>query len=357
MATVKIITSKAKVKKIIDYITDGSKTENGRLVSGVNCQAYSMANEMTMTKQLFSKENGRSYFHGIISFAPSENVTPELAHHMALELIDNTEAFRGFEVGVSTHVDKAHIHSHFVVNSVSFIDGKKLQFSKKQLAQFKLTNDNIVAANGLSVTVKGKKFDGSDRRELTTYDNRAYKMLEKAQRKEAPSYIRDIALEVLRAKNTATSRQEMADILATHDIHMDWRDNRKHVVFTDLIRQAEGQNKHKVRLETINKYYGLGLSKEGIEDEWRLGNGRSSENEAREQKERQLSCGNEAGRQGNEQWGGRTDAERKVARAEQQRAIEFAIEVQDEIEATRKARRTIQRQREMEYQKQHQPCL
>jgi hypothetical protein len=32
-----------------------------------------------------------------------------------------------FEVVVATHLDKEHIHCHFVINSVSFKDGKRLQ--------------------------------------------------------------------------------------------------------------------------------------------------------------------------------------------------------------------------------------
>lgn len=326
------------MKKIIDYVTDGNKTDNGRLVSGINCQPYSMANEMDMTKRVFGKEKGRSYFHGIISFAPGENIGPELAHSMALKLIEKTDAFRDFEVGVATHVDKDHVHTHFVVNSVSFVDGKKIQFSKKQLSQLKQVNDDIVAANGLSRTVKGKKFDGGERRELTSYDNNAYKLLKKAESKDAPSYIRDITLEVLRAKKRATSRQELCDILAENNIHMDWRDNRKHVVFTDLTRQTEGQTKCKVRLETINKYYNLQLSKEKINDGFRNGkiieerlSGEIDERQSRaewEQRNERKRGGAQSSHAGGSSFERRLRVAERLVRAERQASEDFERELQ-----------------------------
>ena len=56
------------------------------------------------------------YYHFVQSFHPEEAVTPELAHRIALEL---AQQWKGYEVLVATHTDRAHIHSHFIVNSVS----------------------------------------------------------------------------------------------------------------------------------------------------------------------------------------------------------------------------------------------
>ena len=57
-----------------------------------------------------------------------EHITPEQAHKNAIELAKNTEAWKGHEVLIATHIDRGHIHSHFIVNSVNYENGHKLQW-------------------------------------------------------------------------------------------------------------------------------------------------------------------------------------------------------------------------------------
>lgn len=90
---------------------------NGRkLVSGVNCVPQSAFNEMMNTKIQYRKTDGRMYYHLFQSFHPDEPITPETAHEIALKFAQ--EQFKGYEVLVATHIDREHIHSHFIVNSV-----------------------------------------------------------------------------------------------------------------------------------------------------------------------------------------------------------------------------------------------
>jgi len=149
MAVLKVIQSKGKLSSIIKYVTDRNKTEE-RIISGIGCNSENALKEMTQTKMDFGKEDGRSYTHLIQSFRPGE-VGPREAHDIGLEL---AKEFKGHQVLVSTHKDRKHIHNHFVINSVSFIDGKKLHTSKGDLRHLKERNNDICRVRGLSTIDK-----------------------------------------------------------------------------------------------------------------------------------------------------------------------------------------------------------
>ncbi|HEG4988817.1 TPA: relaxase/mobilization nuclease domain-containing protein, partial [Campylobacter jejuni] len=57
-----------------------------------------------------------------------KNKIPEQAHKNAVELAEHTKAWKGHEVLIATHIDKGHIHTHFIVNSVNYENGHKLQW-------------------------------------------------------------------------------------------------------------------------------------------------------------------------------------------------------------------------------------
>ncbi|GAH59415.1 unnamed protein product [marine sediment metagenome] len=140
MAVIKILPSKGSLKKIIDYVLNKEKTDE-KIISGKNCSPNEVAiDEMNTTKELYGKTDGLSYHHIIQSFKPGE-VSPELAHEIGKELAENQ--FKGYEVLVATHIDKKHIHNHLVVNSVSFLDGRKLISNKETLREIKRESNRI----------------------------------------------------------------------------------------------------------------------------------------------------------------------------------------------------------------------
>ncbi len=69
-------------------------------------------------------------------------ITPEKAHEIGIELANKLWGDR-FEVIVATHTDKKHIHSHFVINSISFVDGKRYYDNKKTYYEFQKTSDQL----------------------------------------------------------------------------------------------------------------------------------------------------------------------------------------------------------------------
>jgi hypothetical protein len=104
--------------------------------------------QMLMTKKRYGKEGGIVAFHGYQSFKPGET-TPAQAHELGLKLAQELWGKR-FEVVVATHLDKEHIHTHFVLNSVSFTDGKRYNDCKKTYKLLRDTSDNICKEYGLS---------------------------------------------------------------------------------------------------------------------------------------------------------------------------------------------------------------
>lgn len=104
---------------------------------------------MLIVKRQFGKEGGIIAFHGYQSFAPGE-VTPEQAHEIGVELAQQLWGDR-FQVVVATHLDREHIHNHFVLNSVSFRNGKKFNDCKATYALMRQTSDQLCRENCLSV--------------------------------------------------------------------------------------------------------------------------------------------------------------------------------------------------------------
>ena len=121
-----------------------------RFVSGVNCSPTTARDEMMAVKKRFGKEEGTVAYHGYQSFAPGE-ATPEMAHEIGLRL---AKALWGekYQVLVATHLDKSnHLHNHFVVNTVSFIDGIKYHRTEKDYYDMQRESDRLCREYGLSV--------------------------------------------------------------------------------------------------------------------------------------------------------------------------------------------------------------
>lgn len=142
--------NRACMAGVMRYTGQAEKTRWGdrQLVSGVNCRPESAYDDFLCTKLLYHKEGGTLFYHLVQSFPAGEQVDPATAHAAALKL---AEYFQGREVLVCTHTDRDHIHSHLLVNSVSFEDGKKLHTGKRELAELRQRNDAVCAALGLPV--------------------------------------------------------------------------------------------------------------------------------------------------------------------------------------------------------------
>lgn len=145
----------------ITYATNPEKTEQHFFTSALNCESCETAYaEMQVTKRRFGKLGGVVGYHFIQSFTPGE-VTPEQAHRIGVEFAERLFGKR-YEAVIGTHLDKAHLHNHVVVNSVSFVDGKKYHSSPgSYYFEVRSTSDILCRENDLSVIApqgKGKHY-------------------------------------------------------------------------------------------------------------------------------------------------------------------------------------------------------
>ena len=109
----------ANLKGIINYVLKPSKTEE-QLTTGFYCDVPNALESFMKTKKDFNKLKGRQYYHFVQSFQPTENITAQQAHEVAVKFADECAKFRGFEMIIVTHKDRDHLHTHFVMNSVNF---------------------------------------------------------------------------------------------------------------------------------------------------------------------------------------------------------------------------------------------
>ena len=133
----------------IEYIETDYKTEKQLYVSGINCMVESAFDEMLITKRQYNKTGGILGYHAFQSFAENE-VTASQAHEIGIKLAEEMWGDR-FEVIVSTHLNTNHIHNHFVINSVSFKDGKKYYDKRETYAELRHLSDSLCHEYGLSV--------------------------------------------------------------------------------------------------------------------------------------------------------------------------------------------------------------
>lgn len=141
---------------MIDYAVNPNKTEQRLFESALNCQRSSAYQDMMRTKVRFDKTGGIQGFHFIQSFAPGE-VTPEQAHALGMEFTRRLFGDR-FEAVIGTHLDKEHLHNHIIVNSVSFVDGKKYRSNiTSYYKEVRAVSDAICQEHGLSVVNKPER--------------------------------------------------------------------------------------------------------------------------------------------------------------------------------------------------------
>ena len=137
------------IRQVMTYATNPYKTEKQFYTTGINCEVKDAVKQMQFVKTIYGKENGILAFHAYQSFNEGE-VTPEIAHEIGVKLANEMWGDR-FQVVVSTHLNTQHLHNHFVINSVSFKDGKKYYSNLTNTALLRKTSDEICEEYGLSV--------------------------------------------------------------------------------------------------------------------------------------------------------------------------------------------------------------
>jgi hypothetical protein len=225
MATVTYIReskqSISAMKGVIDYCCQDKKVydeiSNQRLVSGVNCDGENAFKEFMATKKSYCKTDGMNFYQYVQSFSPEENITPQKAHEVALEFAE--KAWTGYEVLVATHCDVQHIHSHFVINSVSFENGKKLRQNPNTLKSLRALSDEICRHHNLS-TLEPYSKDGM---KIST---REYRTAVKGQ-----SWKFKLMNDIDKAMNISGSKEDFINSMSIIGYSVTWTDGRKYITY------------------------------------------------------------------------------------------------------------------------------
>ncbi len=210
------------MKNVLNYVSRKEKTvsEDKRFVTGVNCSPETALDEMTATKNLFHKNDGRLYYHLVQSFPSGYEIEPELAHKIAVELAE--KAFGKYEVVVATHIDREHIHNHLVLNSVSFENGKKYHSNKESVEQLMKLSDEICRWYGVHVLDTPKKKMNRDFISDSEYRSA----------KRGESFKWELMNVINQVMKQAKSKKQFYYLMKQQGYDVKWEDNRKYITYT-----------------------------------------------------------------------------------------------------------------------------
>lgn len=215
MAIIKFINNKVGLKKTLNYICKEEKTEN-KLISGKDCRSENAYEEMMAIKNMYNKTGGREKLHFVQAFSPDDPVNYEMAHEITMKIADK---FKGFQVVVATHQDTEHIHSHFVVNTVDFNTGRKIQFSNKDLERLKQYSNKLCQEYGLSIT--------RDRSEVDDIKINEYKA-----KLKGTSWKEKLIENIESTMENSNSKTEFFKEMNKRGYKVTWTKERKNITFT-----------------------------------------------------------------------------------------------------------------------------
>ena len=146
-------------KGVLDYCMQPSKTfdedEQLAYISGYNCIPEQANESFLATQKIFGHEpDGVRFYHFVQSFKIGENISPQEANDIGMELVRGFDKFKKHEAIVATHIDKDHLHNHIVVCAYDLESGLKLHYNQFFLSDLRQKSDEICQAHGLNVLKK-----------------------------------------------------------------------------------------------------------------------------------------------------------------------------------------------------------
>lgn len=227
MATVNYIPYKKQsaftMRGVMMYVCLKEKTllknEGYPLITGQNCCAETAFSEFTATKARYKKSDQVQFYHYTQSFKVGLDISPQQAHEIALEFVQKN--YPDFEVLIATHTDAPHIHSHFIINSVSFEHGKKLHQTPNTLRELRLSSDEICMAHGFEI--------------LPTYTFGRSKTPSRAQRRaheRGNSWKDQLQQAIEFAMTRSRDREDFIFNMERQGYFVKWTDTRKSITYT-----------------------------------------------------------------------------------------------------------------------------
>lgn len=258
MAINKVITNASKthgaMRKVIEYVLQEQKIKDKYVaVTGpydaTEINVNNVMQAFVAEKQLWQKDSGRMYMHSTVSFHKDEKITPQQALEFGIKLAEGDAFYKDFQTLVVLHQDTDRLHIHFVSNTVSYINGRKEQHNKADIEGLMQRTSELCRQMGLSVTEKGRHFDGAAMKtgEITSNRTKTYRLLCNDAKE---SYLVNTMVAIDSAVRKASDRNEFIKVMQEQGYKVNWSDTRKYVTFEDL----QG---HKVRNHTLGKTFNI----------------------------------------------------------------------------------------------------
>ena len=208
------------MKSVMRYVSQLSKTlwDGRQLVSGIGCQPETAFDEFLSTKLLHHTDGSVMFYHMVQSFPKGANIDPRTVHEAARRLAGY---FEGCEVLVCTHVDREHIHSHCIINSVNFETGRKVHMADEQIQELRVRNDQICEELGLP------KFQRDEQKRSRGMSNAEYYTAAKGE-----SWKLELMRVIDECMRYAGSHEEFLALLRAEGYAANWSPTRKNITYT-----------------------------------------------------------------------------------------------------------------------------
>lgn len=245
----KAIKSHQYVKDSVSYVLSpenkngDEKCYKATCLNCVNDGADGLVAQFYETRRAFNKDDKILSHHYVQSFSPNENITPELAHQIGVELAEKVAP--GYQVIVSTHVDKDHIHNHIIINSVNMETGMKWKADLNTRKNMRSESDKLCQQYGLTTIEKTSGLRGIDQ---TTQ-----KLAEKGK-----SWKVDLCHALDDAVLLCNTKDEFIDFINDRGFEIT-RYTDRHITF-----HKPGEKKS-IRADTLAKQFGDAYTKENLE--------------------------------------------------------------------------------------------
>jgi hypothetical protein len=152
-------------------------------------------------------------------------VSAETIHAIGVRFAE--KMFPDFEVLISTHKDKEHCHTHFIVNSVNFETGLKIQNSYHDLKAMRDYSDELCRQHGLSVLEEWSYENKGE-----SHSKKSEEIARRAVDGKYKSHKFDCYRAVLAAVAIAVSQDDFILQMNKSGWAVEWSD-KKHITFTN----------------------------------------------------------------------------------------------------------------------------
>ncbi len=241
-------------KRLLDYCVQPHKVEVDEqlcFVTGINCMPQFVSDSFLTTQKLWKHKSGTPRFYQYVqSFSPDEKVTPEIVHEIGCEF---AKQFGNREILVATHIDREHLHNHFVICAYDIDTGIKYVSGKTHLAELRRESDRICQAYGLTVL---PSYD--PKKKSTNLGSREYRAAVKGD-----SWKMRLCADIDFCMRIARSKKEFRRLMRERGYDMRWDDNRKYITY---IVNVNGEEKRVRDIKLHEEKY----RKERMEDEFRI---------------------------------------------------------------------------------------